>query len=146
MIKRAFVGAALAVSIASPALALEHEVVIDHAAGPIAADYRGSVKIETRQIGTAGVSGRPSTLRCQWTASLNVERVAKVGAALQSRRTLTSDDVAGGARAGWCPSNPDKLEGLIDVRSDEIRSALLAIVEQDREAILAEADTTTTRS
>ena len=73
MIKRAFVGAALAVSIASPALALEHEVVIDHAAGPIAADYRGSVKIETRQIGTAAVGGSPSTLRWRpgtWRAAL----------------------------------------------------------------------------
>lgn len=143
--KRALAGAALAAMLASPALALEHEVVIEHSAGPIAADYRGSVKIETRQVGTAGVAGRPSTLACQWTASLDVERVAKLGAAMQSRRTLTRDDVAAGSRPGWCPSNPEALGKLVDARGETIRSALMALVEQDRAALLAEADTATTR-
>jgi len=135
---------ALATSLAAPAAALEHEVVIDHAEGPIAADYKGTVTIETRQIGTAGVAGRPSTLACQWTARLDVERVAKVGSTLSSRRTLTSDDVASGTRAGWCPSNPQAIEKLVDARSERVRSALLALVEQDRAALVAEADTSTT--
>ncbi len=145
MIKRALAGAALAASLASPVLALEHEVVIDHAAGPIAADYRGSVTIETRQVGSMGAPGRPSTLSCQWTASLNVERIAKVGSALNSRRTLTTDDVVTGAKPGWCPNNAQALDKLVDARSDKVRSALLALVEQDRAALLAEADTATTR-
>lgn len=145
MIKRALVGSVLAATFATPALALEHEVVIDHAAGPIAADYRGSVKIETRQVGSVGAAGRPSTLSCRWTASLNVERVAKVGSTLNSRRTLTSDDVATGAKAGWCPTNPEALDKLVHARSERMRNALLALVEQDRAALLAEADTATTR-
>ena len=136
--------AALAAFLAAPAAALEHEVVIEHAEGPIAADYKGTVKIETRQIGTAGVAGRPSTLSCQWTARLDVERVAKVGSTLSSRRTLTSDNVASGARPGWCPSNPDSVATLVDARSERVRSALLALVEQDRAALVAEADTATT--
>lgn len=143
--KRALAGAAFAAMVASPALALEHEVVIDHAAGPIAADYRGSVKIETRQVGTAGVAGRPSTLRCQWTASLDVERVAKLGGALRSSRTLTSEDVAAGSKPGWCPTNPETLDKLVDTRGAKIRTALMALVEQDRAALVAEADTATTR-
>jgi len=134
----------LAASLAAPAYALEHEVVIDHAEGPIAADYKGTVTIETRQVGTAGVAGRPSTLSCQWTAKLDVERVAKLGSTLSSRRTLTSDNVASGARPGWCPSNPDAMTKLVDARSERVRSALLALVEQDRAALVAEADTTTT--
>lgn len=137
-------GLVLAASLAAPAYALEHEVVIDHAEGPIAADYKGTVSIETRQVGTAGAAGRPSTLSCQWTAKLNVERIAKVGSTLRSRRTLTSDDVASGARPGWCPSNPQAIEKLVDARSDRVRSALLALVEQDRAALVAEADTATT--
>ncbi len=145
MIKRALCSAALAACLASPALALEHEVVIDHTAGPIAADYRGSIRIETKQIGTAGVAGRPSTLQCKWTASLDVERVAKLGAALQSRRTLTSDDVAGGSRPGWCPTNAQGLDKLVDARGQNVRAALLALVERDRATLVAEADTATTR-
>ncbi len=145
MIKRALVGAALAACAVSPALALEHEVVIDHAAGPIAADYRGSVTIETQQLGTAGAPGRPNTLQCRWSASLAVERVATVGAAMRSRRTLTSEDVTGGSRPGWCPTDATKLASLVDARGPNVRAALMALVEQDRAMIVAEAETATVR-
>lgn len=120
-------------------------MVIDRAAGPISADYRGAVTIETKQVGTAGVAGRPSTLRCQWTASLNVQRVAKVGAALSSRRTLTSEDVTSGFKLGWCPVNPAALAKLVNARGARFQAAMLALVAQDRAALLAEADTLTTR-
>lgn len=126
--------------IAAPAAALEHEVVIDHANGPIAADYKGSVTIETNQVGTAGVAGRASTLRCNWTASLNVERVAQVGETLRSQRTLTSEDVASGSRPGWCETSAKAIDRLVDSRSDSFRTAMLALVEQDRSTILAEAE------
>ncbi|MCX9148538.1 hypothetical protein [Erythrobacter sp. WG] len=145
MKKFVLAGLAFGAGLASPALALEHEVVIDHAAGPIAADYRGAIKVETKQVGAAGVAGRPSTLRCQWTASLDVERVAKVGTVLNSRRTLSSDDVAGGSRPGWCPTAPEALDNLVDARSDKVRAALMALVEKDRAALVAEADTATNR-
>ncbi|MFO6447098.1 hypothetical protein ACLBKU_08120 [Erythrobacter sp. NE805] len=145
MMKRALAGVAFAVCLASPALALEHEVVIDHSAGAIAADYRGSVRIETKQVGTAAAPGRPNTLRCQWSASLDVERIAKLGSSLQSRRTLTSDDVARGSRPGWCPTKAAALGKLVDARGPKVRAALMALVEKDRAALVAEADTATTR-
>lgn len=135
-------GLALGTSLAAPALALEHEVVIDHAAGPIAADYKGSVTIETTQVGTASVAGRPSTLTCQWTATLSVERVAKVGEGLRSRRAMTREDVVGGTKPGWCEVNAKAIDRLVDARSETFRGAMLALVEQDRAAILAEADST----
>ena len=146
MMKCALAGAVLAACAAAPALALEHDVVIDHSAGPIAAGYRGSVTIETTRIGTIGAAGRPSTLRCQWTASLNVERVAKLGSALSSRRTLTSQDVAIGSMPGWCPTRPEAIDKLVDARNAKLRAAMLALVEQDRAALIAEAETATTRS
>lgn len=130
----------LGAAIAAPAAALEHEVVIDHASGPIAADYKGSVTIETNQVGTAGVAGRPSTLRCNWTATLNVERVAQVGETLRSQRTLTSEDVASGSRPGWCETSAKAIDRLVDSRNEQFRTAMLALVEQDRSTILAEAE------
>jgi hypothetical protein len=140
MKKFVLTGLAVSAAFASPALALEHEVVIDHEGGPIAADYKGSVIIETTQVGTAGVAGRPSTLACRWTASLNVERVAKVGEGLRSQRSLTSDDVASGSRPGWCETSAKAIDRLVDSRSDRFRTAMLALVDQDRSVILAEAD------
>lgn len=140
MKKLAFAGLVAAGFVASPALALEHEVVIDHADGPIAADYKGSVSIETTQVGAAGVAGRPSTLACRWTASITLERVARVGQGLQSRRSLSSEDVASGSRPGWCETNARAIEKLVDTRSDTFRTAMLALVERDRAAILAEAE------
>jgi hypothetical protein len=147
MNKGVLIGSALAAIVASPALALEHEVVIDHVFGPIAVDYQGSVTIETTQVGAAGVAGRPSTLRCNWTATLNVERVAMVGETLQSRRTLSSEDVASGSKPGWCESSEKAIDRLVSTRSESMRSAMLALVEQDRATILAEAESVTkTRS
>lgn len=140
MKKFVLAGLAMGAVLASPALALEHEVVIDHEDGPIAADYKGSVTIETTQIGTAGVAGRPSTLACRWTASLTVERVAMVGDSLRSRRSLTSDEVANGSRPGWCETNAKAINRLVDSRNDRFRTAMLALVEQDRSTILAEAE------
>ncbi len=140
MKKLAFAGLAISACLASPAAALEHEVVIEHDAGTIAADYKGAVTIETKQIGTAGAAGRPSTLRCQWTASLTLDRTATVGEAMRSRRSMTQDDVASGSRPGWCETQAAAIEKLVDSRRETFRTAMLALVEQDRGAILAEAD------
>ena len=140
MKKLALAGLALGACVAVPAAALEHEVVIDHETGPIAADYKGTVTIETKQVGAAGAPGRASTLACRWSATLNVERVAKVGDTMRSQRSLTSEDVASGTRPGWCETSAKAIEGLVDTRSDRMRSAMLALVEQDRAALLAEAE------
>lgn len=140
MMKKLSIAVLLGACIASPAMALEHEVVIEHAAGTIAADYAGTVTVETRQVGSAGVAGRPSTLRCIWTASLSVERTAKVGDTLNSRRSMTGDDVASGSRPGWCQTQANAIDRLVDSRRETFRMAMLELVEQDRSAILAEAD------
>ena len=137
---------ALAAGIAAPAAALEHEVVIDHADGPIAADYKGTVTVETRQVGSAGAPGRPSTLACRWTARLDVERVASVGEVFRSQRILTRDKVASGSRPGWCETQARAIDRTVEARRDTMRSAMLALVEQDRAALLAEADSTTSRT
>lgn len=125
---------------ASPALALEHEVVIEHAAGTIAAEYAGTVTVKTRQVGAAGVAGRPNTLRCLWSASLGVERTAKVGETLRSRRSMARGSVASGSRPGWCATQTKAINRLANSRIETFRAVMLAMVEQDVSAILAEAD------
>lgn len=140
MRRLALAGMVIGTCLTTPAFALEHEVTIEHPAGTIAADYDGAVKVETRQVGTAGVAGRPNTLRCNWTASLSVERTAKVGDSLQSRRSMMRENVASGSKPGWCETRAKAIDELVDAKRDKFYTAMLDLVEQDRTVILAEAD------
>ena len=140
MKKIAFAGLVLGISLAAPAAALEHEVVIDHPVGTIAADYEGAVRVDTRQVGTVAAAGRQSTLRCRWTASLTVERNAKLGEVLNSRRSMTRDDVASGSKPGWCSTHDKSIDRLVEGQRDTFREAMLALVAEHRRVILAEAD------
>lgn len=139
MKKLSLLGLALGLGLASPAIALEHKVVIEHPDGPIAADYAGTVNVETRQIGSVSAPGRPSTLRCEWSASLSLERTAQVGENLKTRREMREDDVATGSAPGWCRNSAKAIDRLVDSRKETFRSAMLELVAQDRTALLAEA-------
>lgn len=139
---KTFAYAAMAAGIAfsAPAMAMEHKAVIEHPVGQIAADYSGSTRVEMRQVGSAGVGGRPSSLRCQWSVSLAVERSAEVGTSLQARRSMVRDDVLKGTSPGWCSERGNGIDRIIEARRDELRDAMMAMVVQDREVILVEAD------
>ncbi|OYZ43783.1 MAG: hypothetical protein B7Y31_03210, partial [Novosphingobium sp. 16-62-11] len=134
--------AALAAGLAlsAPAQAMEHKTVIEHPVGPIAADYTGSTRVEMQQIGSVGTAGRPSSLRCQWSVSLSVDRNAQVGTSLQAKRSMTRDDVVKGSSPGWCSERGNGIDKVVEARRDTLRSAMMAMVAQDREMILAEAD------
>lgn len=134
----AAIGASLAFG--ASAQAMEHKVVIEHPVGPIAADYSGATRVEMQQLGSAGVGGRPSSLRCQWTVSLEVQRSAQVGASLQAKRSMTRDDVLKGTSLGWCSERGSGIDRMVEARRDDLRSAMMAMVAQDRDVILVEAD------
>ena len=140
MKKRVFAAFFVGVCLATPAAALEHAVVIDHSVGPIAADYEGAVEVRTRQVGSVRVAGRPKTLRCEWTASLSVERTAKLGTTFQTRRAMDRDNVASGSHPGVCGTQASVIDAQVESRRETFRAAMLELVEQDRSAILAEAE------
>lgn len=136
----AFAALIAGVALGSPAQALEHKAVIDHDLGPIAADYEGSTSIRMEQLGSAGGAGRSSSLRCQWSASLTVERKAQVGPDLKAHRSMVRTDALTGSTPGWCSARGNGIAELIAARHDKLHAQMLAMVEQDRSAILAEAD------
>lgn len=136
----AFAGIAAGLAFSASAQAMEHKAVIEHPVGPIAADYTGATRVEMRQIGTAGAGGRPSSLRCQWSVSLSVQRHAQVGASLQAKRSMTRDDVLKGSSPGWCSERGSGIDRVVESRRDELRTAMMAMVAQDRDMILVEAD------
>ena len=136
----AFAGLALCIFAAGPAYALEHRTTIDHPGGEIAADYRGDTRISTKQVGSAGPGGRASTLRCNWTVSLSVERIASAGTGLHATRSMTREEALKGSHPGWCSSGGNEVERIVQARREVLREAMLAMVAQDRETILAEAE------
>ena len=69
-----------------------------------------------------------------------MERTAKVGDSLQSRRSMMRENVASGSKPGWCQTRAKAIDELVDAKRDKFYTAMLALVEQDRTVILAEAD------
>lgn len=136
----ALVGLAAGLALATPALAMEHSTVIEHPAGQITADYTGAARVEMTQVGSAGGAGRTSSLRCQWSVSLSVERQARLGASMQAKRTMLRDDVITGSSPGWCSERGSGIDRVVEARSADLRSAMMAMVAQDRAVILVEAE------
>jgi hypothetical protein len=134
--------AAMTVAVApgAPAQAMEHQAAIDHAAGPIAADYAGRTQVAMKQVGSAGAAGRPSSLSCRWTVSLAVERHARLSSGHEARRSLVRSDVVKGSSPGWCPDRENGGERIVARHKADIHAAMMALVEQDRAMILADAD------
>lgn len=127
-------GAALGAIVVTPHIPLEHRVRIDHASGPINAAYTGAVTMAARQVGAPGPGGRAATLRCEWTASLAVEREASHAGGTLSRRidaeglTLT--------RAGWCNAHRADVARQVAERSDALHRRVLAVAEADRAVLV----------
>ncbi|TKW75010.1 MAG: hypothetical protein DI610_05015 [Staphylococcus hominis] len=119
---------------------LEHRVELPHASGAVAAHYVGDVIVRHRQTGAVGAPGRPSTLRCQWEASLTVERQARHASGSAAMRSLRRDAVAKGSRVGWCDASRGAIEQEVAARSDEWQRHMLALAEEDRAELLAEID------
>lgn len=136
----AFAGMVAMAALATPVQAMEHKTVIEHPAGQIAANYTAASRIEMQQVGMAGGAGRPSSQRCVWTVSLSVERDANVGGKLQAKRSMTRTNVLRGSAPGWCSERGSGIDRMVEARRDELRGAMMALVAQDRDIIVAEAD------
>ncbi|GEN98508.1 hypothetical protein NSE01_03410 [Novosphingobium sediminis] len=132
--------AATTLALGAPVQAMEHKATIDHPVGQIAADYSGTTKVAMQQVGTAGVGGRQDSLRCHWSVSLVVERQARLGEGPEARHTLARSNVVKGSAPGWCPQQGHLAERIAARHRDDLHAAMMALVEQDRALILAEAD------
>lgn len=119
-----------------------HRVEIPHRAGTIEAVYSGLPSVSQRQVGSVGAPGRPSTLRCRWRATLDVERVARMSfGKVTMTRTMAADTPVDGTQAGWCTQNGEAIARAAAARSDVWRKTLARMAERDRALLLAEAET-----
>lgn len=134
------VGLLLGAMVAAPDRGMEHEVRIDHRTGAVESRYSADVRITHRQVGTVGVGGRPSTLRCLWSAGLVVDRQARHASGSTMARTFAHDGVVAGSRPGWCSAQRRSIAQEVASRQPELRERLLRLAQDDHGVLHAEID------
>jgi hypothetical protein len=123
--------------IAMAAAAATHAVQIDHGATPVQATYSARAEFRTKTVG-ARVPNRMDMQRCQWTATIIVDRALIHGPALA--RTVSSDKQFSGSEHGACRPGRQSGERNLAKHEGAIREHLIAVAEKDRAPLLAELD------
>ncbi|KTT72843.1 hypothetical protein NS334_08340 [Sphingomonas endophytica] len=124
----------------SPVAAEPHRVQLDHRGQRVDVTYRSDVDVTHKQVGAVGAPGRPSALRCAWTASVNVHREARHAAGHVVARTISSEAPLTGSRPGWCATQGDAIAQDVAAKSGRVRDHLLAVAARDQDALVAELD------
>ncbi|WP_156361218.1 hypothetical protein [Sphingomonas sp. Leaf257] len=120
--------------------ALEHRVQLDHHSGPVAVRYSADVGVTHKQIGAVTTGGRPSTLRCLWSANVTVHREARGPGGTALMRSAAQDRVIEGSRPGWCSTNRNAIAQEVARRHDAVRDHLQAVAQEDHGLLRAEID------
>lgn len=123
--------------IAIAAAAATHTTQIEHRGAPVEAVYSARTDIQMRTVG-AHTPNRMDGRRCQWTATVVVERQLSSRPVLA--RTLQGDRPLSGSQSGPCTARTSEIEREVARRDDVIRAQLLAVAERDRTPLLAELD------
>jgi hypothetical protein len=112
-----------------------HVVEIDHRGTPMQAAYSARAEIRHKTVG-ARVPNRMDMQRCQWTATIVIDRALNHSPALA--RTVSSDKQFSGSEAGACTPGRRSGERNLAQHDAAIRSHLTAVAEKDRAPLLAE--------
>ncbi|WP_375195536.1 hypothetical protein [Sphingobium sp.] len=123
--------------IAMAAAAATHTVQIDHGGSPVQATYTARTEIRTKTVG-AKAPNRMDMQRCQWTATIVIDRALSHGPALT--RTVSSDKQFSGSEHGACTPGRQSGERNMAQHEDKIRDHLIAVAKKDRAPLLAELD------
>lgn len=119
------------------AAAATHTTHIEHRGAPVEAVYSARTDIRMRTVG-AHTPNRMDNRRCQWTATIVVERQLSSRPVLA--RTLNGDRPLSGSQSGPCGAGTSEIEREVARRDDLIQGQLLAVAERDRASLLAELD------
>jgi hypothetical protein len=139
MITITALAAAAAMANATPAN-WTHTVPVAHRDMAATATYQARPRVTTRQIGMSA-GPRMSTVRCVWTADIEVERqLTATGSEASGLRTLPSAKSISGQRHGDCTANRRAIDRDIAARTPEIQAHLLAVAEQDQRELRSEVD------
>lgn len=114
---------------------MEHRTRIDHASGAIDAHYSARVAVVQKQIGTVGAAGRPSTLRCQYRAGVEIDRRARHTSGTLLHRSFEGAEAVQGSHAGWCKTDTSAIKQKY---AERLRKNLLAAAADDHHALTDE--------
>lgn len=123
--------------IALAAAAASHSVSIEHHGQQLGATYTARAEMRTRTVG-AKVPNRMDAQRCQWTATIVVDRKLDHGPALA--RTIATDKQFSGSEAGACTPGRQSGERNLAQHQDKIAAHLVAVAQADRAPLMAELD------
>jgi hypothetical protein len=137
--------AALSVAgLATPTVAadyqdIRHQVEVPHGERQVTAVYQPKTMVSYRQVGNM-TPNRPSTARCMWKAEISVERHLQAPAGQGSHvvRTLVPTKLIEGSTNGRCAQGKEQISSALARRTDEVRSHVLAVAAEDRNALMAE--------
>ncbi|WP_336973569.1 hypothetical protein [Sphingobium aromaticiconvertens] len=123
--------------LAIAAAAATHTTHIEHRGASVEAIYSARTDIRMRTVG-AHTPNRMDNRRCQWTATVIIERQLSGKPVLA--RTLHGDRPLSGSQSGPCTAGTRAIDREIAHRDDAIQAQLLAVAERDRAPLLAELD------
>lgn len=137
--------AALSVAgLATPTVAadyqdIRHQVEVPHGERQVTAVYQPKTMVSYRQVGNM-TPNRPSTARCMWKAEISVERHLQAPAGQGSHvvRTLVPTKLIEGSTNGRCAQGKEQVNSALARRTEEVRSHVLAVAAEDRNALMAE--------
>ncbi|WP_176591273.1 hypothetical protein [Sphingobium sp. EM0848] len=123
--------------IALATAAATHTVQIDHRGTPVQATYSARAEFRTKTVG-AKTPNRMDMQRCQWTATIMVDRALSHGPA--HSRTISSDREFSGSEHGACTPGRQSGERNLAQHEGAIREHLISVAEADQTPLLTELD------
>jgi hypothetical protein len=132
-------GLVLAAS-AALGMSVVHQDQVDHHTGPVAVEYRADIAITHKQVGAVAPAGIASSLRCDWAATMAVERQAVAASGTRLVRTIDSGPVVSGTRPGWCGTSRRAISREVSGKAADMKSHLVVLAQEDKETLRAELD------
>ncbi len=133
-------GLVLAATGAALGLTVDHQNQMDHRSGPVAVKYRGDVVITHKQMGAVAPGGRPSSLRCDWAASMSVARHAVAASGTRLVRSIDSEPVMSGTRPGWCVASHGAIRKEVAAKAAHMQQHLMMLAQEDEQMLRVELD------
>lgn len=133
-------GLALAAAGAALGMTVDHQNQIDHRTGRVAVDYRGDVVITHKQMGAVAPGGRASSLRCDWAATMAVARHAVAASGTRLVRSIDTEPVVSGTRAGWCMANHRAIAQEVAGKAADMQRHLVMLAQEDEHLLRVELD------
>jgi hypothetical protein len=129
----------VALAAATPA-PVSHAISVQHRDAAYEVSYRPHVRTEMKTIGMSAGT-RPSTERCRWSMTVQVERqIRRQGETASVDRLLPDAHVIRGDRPGNCTMGRAAIEAERGAQLDRLRAHVVQVASSDRRAVIADID------